>query len=100
MIDKEYDLSSYNNLNMNYITGGWCDGTSNHQLVTSNPFTGEEIATFKAASLDNLNDAYIALEKAQQEWSMTNPYTMSHIIEKAVQVLINCCEELIDMLVR
>ncbi|WP_162799494.1 hypothetical protein [Psychrobacter proteolyticus] len=30
------------------------------------PFTGEETAIFKSASLNDLNDAYVALEKAQQ----------------------------------
>jgi|GEM_PF-6708564 len=93
-------MSHYNQLHLNYIAGEWRDGTSSHDIVTSNPFTGETIATFKAASLDDLNDAYVALEEAQKEWCLTNPYAMSHIIEEAAQVIINRRDELIDMLVR
>lgn len=93
-------MSNYSNLSYNYINGEWRDGTSKHVIVTSNPFTGEEIATFKAASLDDLNESYEALEKAQQQWRETNPYAMSQIIENAAQIMITRREELIDLLVR
>ena len=93
-------MAHYDQLHLNYIAGEWRDGTSNHDIVTSNPFTGEEIATFKAASLDDLNDAYVALEEAQKAWSATNPYAMSHIIEEAAQIIVKRRDELIDMLVR
>lgn len=93
-------MSTYKNLNFNYINGEWRDGTSSHKIVTSNPFTGDEIATFKAASLDDLNESYEALEKVQQQWRDTNPYAMSQIIERAAQVMSSRREELIDLLVR
>ena len=88
-------MSNYENLNYNYINGEWRDGTSSHESVTTNPFTGEDIATFKAASLDDINESYEALEQAQQDWCQTNPYAVSQIIEQAAQVMIHRREELV-----
>lgn len=93
-------MSNYTNLHHHYIAGEWRDGTSSHDIVTSNPFTGEKIATFKAASLDDINDSYEALEKAQQEWGLTSPYIISQIIEQAAQIMMHRRDELVDMLVR
>lgn len=58
-------MSKYSELNYNLINGSWRDGRSSHEIVTSNPYTGEEIARFKSASSDDLNKAYESLEKAQ-----------------------------------
>ncbi|GAA0315378.1 aldehyde dehydrogenase family protein [Psychrobacter aestuarii] len=93
-------MSKYDNLHYNYIDGDWRDGQSSHEIVSSNPFTGETIATFKAASVDDINNAYAALEKKQQAWGETNPYEVSGIIEKAAQVMIERRDELVDVLVR
>ena len=93
-------MSNYTNLHHNYIAGEWRDGTSSHNIVTSNPFTGEDIATFKAASLDDINKSYEALEHAQQDWCQTNPYVVNQIVEQAAKVMGNRRDELVDLLVR
>ncbi|WP_440464421.1 aldehyde dehydrogenase family protein [Psychrobacter sp. ASPA161_6] len=93
-------MSNYTDLHYHYMAGEWRDGRSSHSIVTSNPFTGEDIATFKAASLDDINESYEALEQAQQDWCQTNPYAVSQIVEQAAKVISNRRDELVDLLVR
>lgn len=93
-------MSTYEKLNLNYINGQWRDGKAAHKIVTSDPFSGKEIATFKAASLDDMNEAYETVQAKQKEWAETNPYTISHIVEEAADIMIKRRPELIDLLVR
>lgn len=93
-------MSEYSELNYNLINGSWRDGKSSHEIVASNPYTGEEIARFKAASSDDLNEAYESLEKAQVDWAKTEPYAVNHIIEQAADIMLKRRDELVQWLVK
>lgn len=93
-------MSEYSELSYNLINGSWRDGKSSHEIVTSNPYTGQEIARFKAASSDDLNEAYESLEKTQVDWAKTEPYAVNHIIEQAADIMVKRRDELVQWLVK
>lgn len=93
-------MSQYSELNHHLINGKWRDGKSSHEIVTSNPYTGEKLATFKAASLEDLNEAYQSLEQAQIAWAQTAPYKASQIIKRAAEITAKRRDELVDWLVK
>lgn len=93
-------MSKYENMNLNYIDGQWLDGTSDNKIVDIDPYTGDEISTFKAASLNDINLAYETAAKHQSEWAETNPYNVNAIMMNAVQIMKTRYDEISDLLVK
>lgn len=93
-------MELYTNLNLNYIGGQWKNGSSDKKIVTSNPYTNEALATFQAASKEDINEAYVNAEKSQKKWAEINPYVVSGIMGKAVQIMKDRYDEIIDLLVK
>ena len=77
-------MSKFSNLNKQYISGVWRDGSSKKVLSDRNPFNGDQIAEFKLASLSDLDDAYRAAALAQAVWAEVNPFEKRTILEKAI----------------
>lgn len=51
------------------IDGEWIDSTSSHVAPTTNPATGEEIAQFPSATLDEAGAAVESAQRGFQAWS-------------------------------
>ncbi|MCD7946709.1 MAG: aldehyde dehydrogenase family protein [Oscillospiraceae bacterium] len=56
-----------------YIAGVWREGSSDKQLETCNPYTNEMIYSYRAASTQDVDDAYAAAKAAQPAWAATLP---------------------------
>ena len=93
-------MERYQNLNLNYINGTWRAGGSDQNIVVSNPYQGDELAVFQAATLEDINEAYEAAAAKQQAWADVNPYQVNAIMNHAVQIMKDRYEEIIDLLVR
>ena len=93
-------MERYQNLNLNYINGTWRAGSSDQNIVVSNPYHGDELAVFQAATLEDINEAYEAAAAKQQAWADVNPYQVNAIMNHAVQIMKDRYEEIIDLLVR
>lgn len=74
-------------LSQQYIGGVWRDGYSVSSYSDVNPFTGNALTTIKLASVDDIDEAYVAAERAQKAWAEVNPYERGAILEKAAQVI-------------
>ncbi len=83
-----------------YINGEWVQGSSDNQMKNTNPFTGEEIVTTQAADKSDLDVAYKAAAEAQVAWSKELPQTKRAVIEKAMEVMLENKEMIIDLLVK
>ena len=74
-----------------YINGEWREGGGG-ELGNYNPYTGELLYTYKAASQADVDDAYAAAREAQIEWAKTTP---AQKVE-AMQALIPAFQSLAD----
>jgi aldehyde dehydrogenase (NAD+) len=93
-------MEKYTNLNLNYINGEWKDGSGDKKIIDNNPYSGEEIAAFKVATLEDIDEAYKGAEEKQKSWGNTNAYKRNEIINKAVQIMKERYDEIIDIIVR
>ena len=83
-----------------YINGEWIKGSSDSQMKNTNPFTGEELVTTQAADKNDLDAAYKAAAEAQVAWAKELPQTKREVIEKALEVMLENKELIIDWLVK
>lgn len=83
-----------------YINGEWLKGSSDSQMKNTNPFTGEELVTTQAADKSDLDAAYKAAAEAQVAWSKELPQKKRAVIEKALEVMQENKELIIDWLVK
>ena len=56
-----------------YINGQWREGTSEKVMENHNPYTGELIYSYRAASTQDIDDAYAAAAAAQPAWEQVPP---------------------------
>lgn len=93
-------MEAYTDLALQFINGEWRDGESDSKVESINPYTEESYATFQAASLEDLNEAYEVAEKHQADWAAMNPFQRNGIMRKAIAIMEERKEELVDILVK
>lgn len=86
-------------LESQYINGEWRDGTSQTTLENRNPYNGELIATYHAASIQDLDQAYKASSHIQKTWQKTNPVTQRTVFDKAHQYIEENHEAIVDVII-
>ncbi|MBU5267133.1 aldehyde dehydrogenase family protein [Virgibacillus proomii] len=90
---------TFKNLPSQYINGEWREGTSSLSMENRNPYCGELLATYKAASKEDLDKAYHAAATAQLKWSQTNPVIQREVFEKAVQYIEENHAAIVDIII-
>lgn len=93
-------MTTYSNLNLNYIDGKWMKGGSKEVVESTNPWTNETYTTIQAASKDDLDQAYKTAKLKQKEWEKTSPFERAEILKKAIQIIDVRKDELTDILVK
>lgn len=85
-------------LGKQFIDGEWRDGHSSSLLNNINPYNDQIINTYKLASIQDIDLAYQAAEKAKQEWDKVNPYKKRDILENAVKYIEEHEEEITSII--
>ncbi|MGW4976810.1 aldehyde dehydrogenase family protein [Streptomyces mirabilis] len=81
-------MSSYfTDLAKQYIDGEWRQGTGSWDIIDFNPYNGEKLASITIATVDEVDEAYLAARRAQKEWAATNPYARRAVFEKALRII-------------
>ncbi|MER5823565.1 aldehyde dehydrogenase family protein [Streptomyces mirabilis] len=81
-------MSSYfTDLAQQYIDGEWRQGTGSWDIIDFNPYNGEKLASITIATIDEVDEAYLAARRAQKEWAATNPYARRAVFEKALRII-------------
>jgi vanillin dehydrogenase len=83
-----------------FINGEWVKGNSSRTITNRNPYDQSELVTIQAASKDDLDHAYQSAQKAQQEWADEFPQVKRDVMEKAVQIVEENQEMIIDWLIK
>lgn len=82
-----------------YIDGEWREGTSETVMENKNPFTGELLYTYKAASRADIDDAYAAAARAQKEWEKVLPAQKAAMLEKLALTIEEMSDEIAQVLI-
>ncbi|SES13418.1 aldehyde dehydrogenase (NAD+) [Gracilibacillus ureilyticus] len=93
-------MAELKQLNSQYIGGNWQEGSSSLQIENRNPYNGELIARYQAASKEDVDSAYQAAKKAQKDWEKTNPAVQREVFEKMVKVIEKRHEAIVDIIIR
>ncbi|MGW7262793.1 aldehyde dehydrogenase family protein [Streptomyces sp. NPDC054842] len=81
-------MSSYfTDLAQQYIDGEWRPGTGSWDIIDFNPYDGEKLASITIATVDEVDEAYRAAQRAQKEWAATNPYARRAVFERALRII-------------
>jgi aldehyde dehydrogenase (NAD+) len=81
-----------------YIDGQWREGTGNRVMENYDPYTGKLLYSYKAAGLQDVDDAYEAAARAQKEWAATMPAEKSEMMYKLADVLKAHKDDVYDVL--
>ncbi|MFC0601936.1 aldehyde dehydrogenase family protein [Streptomyces palmae] len=92
-------MSYFSELAFQYIDGEWRPGSGSWDIVDFNPYSGEKLASITVATVDEIDQAYRAAERAQPEWGATNPYTRRLVFERALRIVEDREQELTEAIV-
>ena len=98
--NTETKKSAYSDFDLQYIAGEWQQGQDDSVNTNTNPFTGETLVNIQQATEDQLDEAFKAAQKAQQQWAQTMPAERSGLLYKVVEILDQRQEEIVDWLVK
>ncbi|MBO9682197.1 MAG: aldehyde dehydrogenase family protein [Flavisolibacter sp.] len=93
-------MEAYKDLNLQFINGVWKQGSESDSIDDYNPYDNSVVATFKAAGLKDVNEAYKAARKAQEAWGQTLPQTRSDIMTKAANIIEQRKDEIADLMTK
>lgn len=91
-------MNIFKPLESQYINGKWRDGSSDTTMKNMNPYNGELIATYHAASIQDLDEAYESAAHVQQKWEKTNPVIQRTVFERAVQYIEEHHKTIVDII--
>ncbi|MET8539033.1 aldehyde dehydrogenase family protein [Kitasatospora sp. NPDC004799] len=80
-------MSYFSELALQYIDGEWRSGSGSWDIVDVDPYTGDKLATITVATVDEVDLAYRAAERAQKAWAAANPYQRRLVFERALRLL-------------
>lgn len=80
-------MSYSSELALQYIDGQWKPGSGSWEIIDFNPYNGEKLASITVATVDEVDQAYRAAERAQKEWAQVNPYTRRLVFERALRIV-------------
>ncbi|WP_255953235.1 aldehyde dehydrogenase family protein [Streptomyces odontomachi] len=92
-------MSFFTDLARQYIDGEWRGGSGSWDNIDVNPYNGEKLASITTATVEEVDLAYRAAERAQQAWGATNPYTRRLVFEHALLVVEEHEQEITEALV-
>ncbi|WP_424765565.1 aldehyde dehydrogenase family protein [Paenibacillus sp. sgz302251] len=81
------------------IGGEWKEGSSERYVTVTNKFTDDVIARIKLANKQDIDAAYEAARKAQEEWAKVSAHEKAAVMEKAAAIIGQRQDEIVKMLV-
>lgn len=80
-------MSYFTDLALQYIDGEWRAGGGSWDIIDFNPYNEEKLASITVATVEEIDHAYRAAERAQRAWADTNPYTRRAVFERALRLI-------------
>ncbi|MGW5461552.1 aldehyde dehydrogenase family protein [Streptomyces sp. NPDC003996] len=93
-------MSSYfSDLAQQYIDGEWRPGTGSWDVIDFNPYDDEKLASITVATVDEVDQAYRAAERAQKTWAGTNAYARRAVFERVLRLIEDREQEIADLII-
>ncbi|WDO07007.1 aldehyde dehydrogenase family protein [Streptomyces murinus] len=93
-------MSSYfSDLAQQYIDGEWRPGSGSWDVIDFNPYDDEKLASITVATVDEVDQAYRAAERAQKAWADTNPYARRSVFERVLRLVEDREQEIADLII-
>lgn len=92
-------MSFFHELAHQYIDGEWLTGSGSWDIIDFNPYNGEKLAAVTVATALEVDRAYRAAERAQQEWAAVNPYERRAVLERALRITGERAEEIAEAII-
>jgi vanillin dehydrogenase len=80
-----------------FIGGVWRPGGSSRVMDDLDPFSGHVIEQYRAASIDDVDEAYAAAADVQRRWRRLAPADKRAVFERVINIVIRREEEIIDL---
>ncbi|MGP3772862.1 aldehyde dehydrogenase family protein [Streptomyces sp. SDT5-1] len=80
-------MSYFTELDRQYIDGTWRPGRGAWDIIDFNPYNGDKLASITVASVEEIDEAYRAAERAQKDWARTNAYERRALFERTLRLL-------------
>ncbi|GAA3373829.1 aldehyde dehydrogenase family protein [Streptomyces sannanensis] len=92
-------MSFFTDLAHQYIDGEWRTGSGSWDIIDFNPYNGEKLAAITVATVDEVDQACRAAERAQVPWAQTNPYQRRAVLERVLGITEEREAEIIEAIV-
>ncbi|GAA2148139.1 aldehyde dehydrogenase family protein [Kitasatospora kazusensis] len=92
-------MSYFSELSRQYIDGEWRTGSGRWDIVDLNPYNGEKLASITVATVEELDQAYRAAERAQKPWGKLNPYARRLVFERALRIIEDREQEITEAII-
>ncbi len=89
----------YGDFHLQLLAGNWREGSGETINTVTNPYSGEQLAAIRTASVTDLDEAYQVAARAQIDWAQTAPATRSAVLLRVVEIFDQRKEEIIDWLI-
>ncbi|WP_373056623.1 aldehyde dehydrogenase family protein [Zunongwangia sp. H14] len=93
-------MEKYKNLDLQFIGGEWVKGSSSKEVENHNPYNNSVINKTIGASQNDVDAAHEAAKKAAKSWGKELPQKRAEIIQKAVQILKQRKDEVVEWLIK
>ncbi|WP_455353709.1 aldehyde dehydrogenase family protein [Streptomyces sp. SYSU K217416] len=92
-------MSFFTDLAHQYIDGEWRTGSGSWDIIDFNPYDGEKLAAITVATVEEVDQAYRAAERAQKPWAETNPYSRRLVFERALRITEEREDEIVEAII-
>ncbi|MGR8009150.1 aldehyde dehydrogenase family protein [Streptomyces hypolithicus] len=92
-------MSFFTDLAHQYIDGEWRTGSGSWDIIDFNPYDGEKLAAITVASVDEVDQAYLAAERAQPAWAAVSAYRRRDVIERALRITQDREDEIVEAII-
>lgn len=93
-------MTDLSQLTKQYIGGEWRDGSGEKSLAVRDPYSGDDIGTFRIATMDDVDQAFRAAQAAQPAWEAMSAYQRRDVFEKAAAIVQRRFGEISDLIRR
>ncbi|MFF5448882.1 aldehyde dehydrogenase family protein [Streptomyces sp. NPDC012888] len=92
-------MSIFEDLAYQYIDGEWLAGTGSWDIIDVNPYNGEKLAAITVATVEQVDLAYRAAERAQPAWAAAGPYARREVLERALRITEEREKEIVEAMI-
>lgn len=94
--DNKQPSGPYTDYDKLYINGRWVTGRSSRVVEVTDPYDGSVLTKVRAASEEDLNEAFESAKTAQRSWASVSPGQRAQVMRNAYDIVKARKEEICD----